>query len=131
MSIEITVNEDIRDYEAKAFGNFTTRQAASLAALLVIEAPIYFLTHKFLGQATVLLLGIIGMPILGCGFWKPYGFRFEEYAKVILNNAFQLPIRSYRNNNGLRELEKICYRYEKACEKESKKMKFFKKKRNE
>ncbi|MDU3597537.1 PrgI family protein [Clostridium butyricum] len=132
MSIEVTVNEDIREYESKVLGNnFTIRQATSIGIALALDAFIVYLTYNHFGQAQLFILGIIDLPILVCGFINPGGFRFEEYARVVINNALQLPIRSYRNSNGLRELESICFKYEKNYEKSTKKFKLFKKMRKE
>lgn len=112
MSIEIQVNEDIREYESKTFINFTTREFWSLVTFGIIELPLFLLTRNFLGQAVILPIGITGIPIILYGFWKPYGFYFEEYARVKINNSLQLRERGYKNNNCIREIEKICHQYE-------------------
>lgn len=112
MSIEVTVNDDIREYESKTVANFTTRQAASLAVFVIVELPIILLMHNILGQALILPILITGFPIIAFGFWKPKGFNFEDYVILKFNNISQLQTRGYKNSNGLRELEKVCLKYE-------------------
>jgi len=124
MSIEIPINEDIREYENKFLGDYTIRQFGALFAFAIVELPLSILTYKILGPAFILLVGITGTPVILYGFWRPYGFNFEDYAKVKINNYFQASARIYKNNNSLRELEKICKRYELQERKKEKKLRF-------
>lgn len=112
MSIEVPVNDDIREYDSKAVGNFTTRQAGALAVFIIVELPIILLTNKILEQAVILPIVVTGFPIIAFGFWKPRGFNFEDYIRLKFNNISQLQARGYKNSNGLRELEKVCLKYE-------------------
>lgn len=112
MSIEIQVNEDIREYEPKFAGSFTFPQCISLAVAGVTSIIEGVLMFKSLGQGIVIPICFTATPILAVGFWKPHGFDFQEYAKVKINNSMQLQSRGYKNNNPLRELEKICIQYE-------------------
>lgn len=126
MSIEIQVNEDIREYENKFLGDYTARQCGALAVFIAIELPLSILTYKFMGMgaAFILPVSITGTPIILYGFWKPHGFDFEEYVKVKINNYLQASARIYKNNNSLRELNKLCKSYEIQERKKEKKLRF-------
>ncbi|MGM9531048.1 PrgI family protein [Intestinibacter sp.] len=112
ISIEVPVNEDIREYEPKDIGSFTIRQIISLILCIAVEAIIIILTHKVLGQAIIIPMLILGIPIIAQGFWKPLGFSFNEYIYIKFNNSFQLNARIYRNHNSLAELEEACIKYD-------------------
>lgn len=124
MSIEIQVNEDVRDYENKFLLDYTARQFGALFTFTVLELPLSVVTYKIIGPAFVVLVAITGIPIILYGFWKPQGFSFEDYAKTRFNNYFQASARSYKNNNSLRELDKICKKYEIQERKKRKKFRF-------
>lgn len=126
MSIEVQVNEDIRSYENKFVGDYTARQCGAIAAFLAIEIPLSVITYKVMGMGAFFIVpvAITGMPIMLYGFWKPLGFDPEDYIKEKINNYMQASSRMYKNNNPLRELDKICKRIESQERKKEKKIGF-------
>ena len=70
--IELEVPKDIRRYEAKLFGPFTTRQLICF----VIACVVAFLALKVLGTLmpqdyAFFFIIIIDLPVLLCGWFKP------------------------------------------------------------
>ena len=106
--IELEVPKDIRRYEAKLFGPFTTRQLICF----VIAAAIAFVALKFLGALmpqdfAFFFIIILDLPILLCGWWKPYGMQFEKFAKVAFTTTFISPTaRKYVIENAFSDKEK-------------------------
>ena len=105
--IELEVPKDIRKYEAKLFGPFTTRQLICF----VIACGIAFLSYNFLKELMpqdilVVLIIVIDLPVLLCGWFKPYGMPFEKFAKVAFTTTFVSPaIRKYVTENAFSDKE--------------------------
>lgn len=106
--IELEVPKDIRRYEAKLFGPFTTRQLICF----VIACAVAFVALKFLGELmpqdyAFFFIIIIDLPVLLCGWFKPYGMPFEKFAKVAFTTTFiSPPARKYVIENAFSDKEK-------------------------
>ncbi len=105
--IELEVPKDIRRYEAKLFGPFTTRQVICF----VIACAVAFVALKFLGELmpqdyAFFFIIIIDLPVLLCGWFKPYGMHFEKFAKVAFTTTFVSPTaRKYVIENAFSDKE--------------------------
>lgn len=78
--IEIEIPKDLRDYEPKQLGPFTTRQAIGVG-LATVTMLIGFFTLKNIfdnGLNVIIPMGLASIFIL-FGYWKPYGMPFEKY----------------------------------------------------
>lgn len=95
--IELEVPKDIRRYEAKLFGPFTTRQLICFAIAVAIAFGLYFVLGDILPRdATYLLIIIVCIPFLLCGWYKPYGMHFEQFVRVAFVTTFVSPaVRKY------------------------------------
>lgn len=99
--IELEVPKDIRKYEAKLFGPFTTRQLICF----VIAVAVAFIVYKFVGafipqDILFFVIIIIDLPVLLCGWLKPYGMPFEKFAKTAFTTTFVSPaVRKYVTEN--------------------------------
>lgn len=113
--IEIEIPKDIKDYEPKLLGPFTTRQLICTVAV----AGIMFVGYNVLknvfdnGLKIVIPLIICLLPIL-IGWYKPYGMRFEKYLVSQFYTTIIPPKkRLYKVENKFEEFEKIIEKEEK------------------
>lgn len=106
--LEVKIPQEIRKYEAKMVGPFTTRQAicvvcAALAGWLLFTAFRTSITKA-------VLIGIImavGFPAGLIGWWKPYGMPFEKFFVKILFSTLLSPAKRYfKSGETLKEIAK-------------------------
>lgn len=103
--IELEVPKDIRKYEAKLFGPFTTRQLICF----IIACIVAFFVYQFVGaliprDVIIFLIIIVDLPVLLCGWFKPYGMAFEKFAKTAFTTSFVSPaVRKYVTENAFAE----------------------------
>lgn len=124
--IEIEIPKDIKDYEPKLIGPFTTRQAICTGAIVIISIVGYnVLKHVFdNGLKFIIPLIVCLIPML-IGWYKPYGMRFEQYALSQFNTVILPPKkRLYKVENTYQQFEKLIEKEEKEkLEAEKKKAK--------
>lgn len=98
---EIQIPKDIRTYDAKLIGPFTTRQTicVGIGSLLAIIA--YNTIGQFVSQdLRIFICLVVVLPALLAGWVKPYGMPFEKYALVILTTHILAPkYRKYKTIN--------------------------------
>lgn len=99
--IEIEVPKDIRKYEAKLIGAFTARQAGCLVAACAICVPVFFLLREAVPRDVLtLLIMILAVPFVLIGWVKPYGMKFELFAKTaFISNVLSPRKRKYVTMN--------------------------------
>lgn len=99
--IELEVPKDIRKYEAKLFGPFTTRQLICFVIAVAIAFGAYYLFGSLMPQdVSFFVIIIIDLPVLLCGWFKPYGMPFEKFAKTAFTTTFVSPnVRKYVTEN--------------------------------
>ena len=99
--IELEIPKDIRRYEAKLFGPFTTRQAICFIIAAVIALFVYFGLKDIIVQDILFfVIIIVDLPLLLCGWVKPYGMHFEKFAKTAIGTTFISPAaRKYVTEN--------------------------------
>ena len=95
--IKLEVPKDIRRYETKLIGPFTTRQLICFVAAVAIAFGVYTLLNGLVPRdVAFILIIIICIPLILCGWFKPYGMHFEQFAKVAFTTTFVSPaVRKY------------------------------------
>lgn len=120
--IEIEIPKDVKEYEPKLIGNFTSRQVIALACVALISG----LGYKIIGNFTesglrVLIPLVLDIPFALFGWYKPYGMKFEKYAKVyIYTNILPPKHRKYKIENIYDEFDKQIEAEEKKASVEAK-----------
>lgn len=99
--IELEVPKDIRKYEAKLFGPFTTRQLICFVIACVVAFFVYQIVGALIPRDVIIfLIIIVDLPVLLCGWFKPYGMAFEKFAKTAFTTSFVSPsVRKYVTEN--------------------------------
>ena len=116
--IEIEIPQDIRKYEAKLIGPFTTRQLLCTIGLVIGCVISYKAATSLFGSDSSLRTifpMIVAIPFGLVGFYKPYGMPFEKFAKSVFVSMFLAPTkRLYKIKNTHDEFDKIIDNEEKA-----------------
>lgn len=99
--VEITIPKEVTKYETKLIGNFTARQTVCIIFMVLLCVGGYNLMINFLPQDTVLAVCmVLASPFAACGWIKPYGMHFEDYAKIMLfSNILAPKNRKYKVEN--------------------------------
>lgn len=99
--IELEIPRDIRKYEAKLFGPFTTRQLICFVAAAVVSFLMYSILGSLMPQdVCFFVIIVIDLPLLLCGWVKPYGMPFEKFAATAFTTTFVSPaVRKYVTDN--------------------------------
>ena len=78
----------------------TVRQLCCLIPAAGLSIGSYFLLKDHLGEGAILVALVLGLPLMLCGWWKPYGIPFEKFCKSILSSAILSPSkRKYKIEN--------------------------------
>ena len=116
--IEIEIPKDVRDYEAKLIGPFTTRQLFCFLGLVGACFLTYKGTSALLGKDSsfvVILTMIAAIPFGLVGWFKPYGMHFEKFAKSVFISTILAPAkRLYKIENLYDNFDKMIDNEEKA-----------------
>lgn len=99
--IEREFLEDISKYKTKIIAGFTTRQLVCFGIALVVCVPLYHILSAYFIKAFCLTIcGVIGLPIMTCGFVEIYGMPIEKFMFTILKTmVFTTVSRKYKNDN--------------------------------
>lgn len=99
--IEIEIPKDIRKYESKLIGPFTTRQAVCFVGGAVIAVPVFNICRQMGAFDLGSLLAIcIFLPFILCGWVKVYGMTFEQFFQTFLYSEYLAPKkRKYQTEN--------------------------------
>ena len=90
--IEIEIPKDIRKYESKLIGPFTTRQAVCFVGGAVIAVPVFNICRQMGAFDLGSLLAIcIFLPFILCGWVKVYGMTFEQFFQTFLYSEYLAP----------------------------------------
>lgn len=118
--IEIDIPKDIREYDSKLVGPFTTRQTICLVAGGAVAFAVYSLIKniELPSDAQLIITGIFIIPFILFGWFKPYGMALEQFLKVALISNFIAPAkRIYEVNNMYIEKKKRLTKKEKEKKK--------------
>ncbi len=102
MAINVMMTDDIRKYETKQFGPFTTRQAICIVAALGYSIPIGVCIPTSISNK-ILLIAIMAIPVILMGYIKMDGAHFETLILRILYEMVLTPRRrKYKSENTFR-----------------------------
>lgn len=106
--IEIEIPSDIKEYEPKFIGPFSVRQAICLIGIAGTMAGGYILINQFMQNGLrVIIPLLLTLPWILIGYYKPYGMKFEDYAKSQLYTSILPPKkRLYKTENLYSKFEK-------------------------
>lgn len=112
--IDVEMSDDIRKYETKTLGMFTTRQLICAFVGLGYSLPIGLLIPTSASNK-ILIIGILMIPAILCGFVKMDGTHFEVFAMRFLYLYVLTPARRkmIRKNSYKESLDKQRAREEK------------------
>lgn len=88
--IEVTVNKDIRKNETKFLGPFNVRQCIAIAIALSYSIPLA-LVLKIDITFRILIPMMLAIPVILCGWIKPFGMHFEFFVARMLYLFFLTP----------------------------------------
>ena len=99
--LEAPIPKDIRKYEAKLVGPFTTRQLVCFLGGAALAYGTYKLFGTYLGtQTTMVICSIVAAPFLVMGWYKPYGMPFEKFFKsAFISSVLSPRNRKYKTKN--------------------------------
>lgn len=105
MAIEREVPKDISRYESKLIGPFTTRQVLCGAPAVALAVGSYFLLRNYVSEDVVFFVAfLVAMPLLLCGWAKPYGIPLEKYVSIVFVSQVLAPKhRKYVTENTYQE----------------------------
>ena len=75
--IEVPMNDDIRKYQPKVLGPFNLRQLLCMILAITVAIPLWRFINMEVDDK-VLLMCVILLPILACGWIKMDGLPFEK-----------------------------------------------------
>lgn len=112
--IEIEIPKDIKDYEPKLIGPFTTRQTICFAAIVLIMVVGYNVLKLFFDNGLKVIIPLVVSAIpMAIGWYKPYGMRFEKYALSQFQTVILPPKkRLYKVDNIYDQFDKIIEKEE-------------------
>lgn len=104
--IDVEMSTDIRKYETKTVGPFTTRQTVCIAIGVVCALP--FLLFLHCDWTTRIMIALFAMtPAFLCGWVKLNGTYFEVVAiRFVYKNYLTPQKRKHKVNNVYREMYK-------------------------
>lgn len=92
MSIEKEIPKDISKYESKLIGPLTTRQVLCGIPAVLLAIGSYFLLRNIVSDDVVFFVAfLVAMPLLLCGWYKPYGIPFEKYISIVFVSQVLAP----------------------------------------
>lgn len=91
--LSVAVHKDIAEYQPKVVGKMTGRTLASIAGALgcsvLTGLYIYFVLGWNVGD-NMMLIYAVSLPFWCCGFIRPKGMPFEQFAALWLKANFGL-----------------------------------------
>lgn len=104
--IKVIMTDDVRKYEIKTAGPFTTRQIICIALGFAYSIPIAMFVPMSWDNK-ILLIAVLAMPVIIAGFIKMDGAKFEVLLLRILYLKILTPARrKYKSSNSFKEAMK-------------------------
>ena len=123
--VEVEINKDIRETEAKILGPLTKRQIICISIALGYSAPLFFILSGIEQVAIRAVIAVIAaIPTLACGWCNLYGMHLEQFAVHLVKNVLLMP--SKRKYEVINDYEAMLMDLE--AEEETKKLEKQKKK---
>ena len=104
--LEAPIPKDVRKYDAKLVGPFTTRQLICFLGGSALSYGIYKMIGHSMGSETVLMIcSVFASPFIVMGWYKPYGMPFEKFFKSAFTSTILSPRnRKYKTRNRFAEI---------------------------
>ena len=98
MAIQKVIPKDIRKYEPKLIGPFTTRQVLCFTPAAILSVAIFMGFSKILPiDIRFALVTIVAAPFILFGVCKPYNMPLEKFLKTVFVSTVLAPkYRKYR-----------------------------------
>lgn len=87
--LSVAVHKDVAEYEPKIIGKLTGRTLICIAGALGISVLAGLYMQFVLGinvSENIMVVYAISLPFWACGFIRPKGLKFEEFAVLWLNH---------------------------------------------
>ena len=87
--LSVAVHKDVAEYEPKIIGKLTGRTLICIAGALGISVLAGLYMQFVLGinvSDNIMVVYAISLPFWACGFIRPKGLKFEEFAVLWLNH---------------------------------------------
>ena len=98
--IEIEIPKDVRQYESKLIGPFTTRQAICFGIGALLAYGFYKLAPGLPSDIRLFASGFIATPALLFGWLKIYGMKLEDFLRItVISNIISPKHRLYKTQN--------------------------------
>lgn len=98
--IEIEMSRDIREFSPKVLGPFDKRQLVVLIITVLVGVPLFMLLGPVPLQAKLIIVLIVCLPILLCGWVKMFGMPLEVFVmKFIIPTLFSPRKKVYMTDN--------------------------------
>ena len=98
--IEIEMSRDIREFSPKVLGPFDKRQLVVLIITVLVGVPLFMLLGPVPLQAKLIIILIVCLPILLCGWVKMFGMPLEVFVmKFIIPTLFSPRKKVYMTDN--------------------------------
>ena len=98
--IEIEMSRDIREFSPKVLGPFDKRQLVVLIIAVLVGVPLFMLLGPVPLQAKLIIILIVCLPILLCGWVKMFGMPLEVFVmKFIIPTLFSPRKKVYMTDN--------------------------------
>ena len=98
--IEIEMSRDIREFSPKVLGPFDKRQLVVLVIAVLVGVPLFMLLGPVPLQAKLIIILIVCLPILLCGWVKMFGMPLEVFVmKFIIPTLFSPRKKVYMTDN--------------------------------
>ncbi len=112
--IAVRIPAEIKKYKEKIVMGLNMRQVLSLALALAICGPLYFYGKNYIPEDILSwLLILIGLPLLGIGFFNYNGMTFEKFISAIFRFEWLYPLkRKYKTSNAFKNWQTIAEREE-------------------
>ena len=100
MAIEKEIPKDIKQYEPKLMGPFTTRQVFCLIPAMAIGIGLFFGLQNFLTvDVRLFVITFVAVPFFFLGWYKPYNLPFEKFIKsIFISTVLSPPHRKYKTS---------------------------------
>lgn len=98
--VEIEIPKDIRKYDSKLIGPFTTRQTICVIIAGVVAVAAYRCLDSFSGDLRLMISGLLAAPALLFGWYKPFGMKMEDFLRTAFVSTVLSPKkRKYKTQN--------------------------------
>lgn len=103
--VEVEMSKDIRDIEPKLIGPFTKRQTICSLISLSYGVPLFFVFKGIPIFTRILIIIVLMMPVIACGWCDMYGMHLEQFAMHLIRTMFLTPRkRKYEEYNLYEEI---------------------------